>query len=543
MDPLQTAVQSTLQQWKEQGWKVRTSRVKPLRRSARRNKGLPVLTAVSSAPLEQSENRFIQLQQTPQTEDVTMDDSPTTPDRSPVAQWPQSPCPSSPPQLPPAPERVATPVARAHSITCPHLGTAKCGNIPEPGIPSSAEAIASNSKPPPPTGLAPRVANRRHILETLGNLIDQHLNSVYNQDPEFVAVTAQATAECMKIVINRWTSGVRFTADSHVQPAPAVLPVQPALADLPVQSTPADHVQPPDTCPAPSATCETCPVPPAPLNTRPSHYNRVQTKLHNVGPDNFRPLHPLPDSPNHHDPRLFVRTPPGSAAASANCWAIREQIGTHAKALVREVQSVRSGFALVPKGPAEAIQLHSMAATISKSLQCQVEPATKWFNYLIPHTPTVLLSFSGIREQVSITHLTLEAQSITGLKPTRVAWSRHGDPDLPHCDVVVSFEQAVPAFRLFSSSAKSRPLRAKPRFIQCKNCHGFHHERACRNAPRCPQCSEPGHSTGCSAPPQCSSCRGPHDSRYLNCPLRPKVVGQQIQFPTRREPRNCGNKN
>ena len=235
------------------------------------------------------------------------------------------------------------------------------------------------------------------------------------------------------------------------------------------------------------------------------------------------------------DDRIFIRAAAGSKAAATSPWAVREQLG-ELKQLILGVKKTPSGFAIIPRGPADAEKLRAEIPTIAALFESRVEPATTWFTYILAATPTKLRNFDGQEEDVTEARLAEAAEAATGMKPVHAAWSKHSDPALFERDVVLSFAQELPrSFRLLDASRPSRAIIRKPKIQQCTRCHGYHSDRSCRSVERCSRCGYAGHQAAActAATPRCRSCNAAHDSRDLSCPLRPVAREQDIIHPSR----------
>ena len=463
-----------VQQFQEEGWKAQSSRVKPLRQSTKRNKWQPLSFGASGPEIKNSKNTFSMLQDEAEPEDIEIPDPPTPLSDHAAPQRPLLPHLPSPPQHGEAPERVATRVARAHTVTCADPPAKQQTKDPRFRIMYDLEThlIRFFNGVEDTTDQA--------FDDTFDALVPDFISSFWAEWNKRRLQPTPTTDLCVQPMLPSdlcvQPALPTDLPNRRVQPAcPADLRVQPAHANLCVQRTlPSDlRVQPalptnlPNLCVQPASPADICVQPARPADLRVQPTRPTDLRVQPARPANLRVQPTLPT-----DMRLFIRTTPGTPAASATPWAIREQIGQAAKALVKAIHQVPTGFALVPKGPTEAKQLHGMSASIAIALNSRVEPATKWATYVLARTPRTLSSFTGNCESVTLSHLAQEAEFATGIKPVRVAWSQHGDPTLPDHDAIISFEQEVPPFQMFVSSARSRrlaPRKPTPRLqTTCK---------------------------------------------------------------------------
>ncbi|POS87380.1 hypothetical protein EPUL_003286 [Erysiphe pulchra] len=93
------------------------------------------------------------------------------------------------------------------------------------------------------------------------------------------------------------------------------------------------------------------------------------------------------------------------------------------------------------------------AEAIVAILGVKVEKAEEWHTHLIDHVSRKLTLLEGSNWEVTEERARKEVQSITGLTPTRINWSRKTlENPLPTGTLLVSFKQATRPFRLFGIS-------------------------------------------------------------------------------------------
>ena len=492
------------------------------------------------------------------TEEIIPSDAPTDPAMHSLAQGPVLDIPSSPPPLTPIPKRVATRVARAPSITCQppsDIGLLDSENMDQilgsgcqPTTPPAegheqptrsaagavtAAALAFQDR------LQSRTEARKKIIQALTQGIITSLKDVQYLDPRFAQAAEHAAVRffnnfCQMSITPRDVSPPRSYAEAAKRTA---MPPPSGRAGAP-RSSRAVPSHGRDAGRSRGGQAESTPRNQAEASQSnqagPSRSSQAASASASAQSDQAAPALRNPRD-KRADSRLFIRAAAGSKAAVAGKWAIREQLGD-LKDLVQAVQCVPSGFALIPKSAAAAQQLQDQAEAISTRLDCPVEAAQQWHSYILREVPTCLRSFDGSELLVCEARLAEEAAAVTGMKPLRVSWSKHSDPSLFEREVILAFGEEVKPFSLFESR-RSRPLIRKATVLQCAKCHGYHDTRSCRSAPCCSRCSQTGHeAASCSAlTPTCRSCGDAHDTRDHSCTLRPKVVGQHIIHPTRKQ--------
>ena len=246
------------------------------------------------------------------------------------------------------------------------------------------------------------------------------------------------------------------------------------------------------------------------------------------------------------DNRLFVRLPDGHDARKVQGFAIRTNLRAELGSdgpLLKEVQAIRTGFALCPSSPAALKILEDKKKTISDFFgnDCLVERGSRWVSYRLTNITRHLgpLEYGPSAVQVDSKRLAQEVIEATGIIPISVIETRYSasNPALPYSCWFVNFpegtsQMAIPRqLRLFGMVATATYLPRKTTTIQCNRCWMWHNARSCSRPPRCKLCgstkhTEEGHSSHCEAPPphvcppRCMHCHGPHPADSIDCPLR-----------------------
>lgn len=255
-----------------------------------------------------------------------------------------------------------------------------------------------------------------------------------------------------------------------------------------------------------------------------------------------QPATPRPVRP---DTRLFIRLGQNHKARKAGAFAIylalKGRLGEHSS-LLKEVQAVKSGFALCTDSLEELTALERFTGLITDSIgDCTTERQSKWTTYRLDNVPRTVSTLDGPC-QVCADGITNAIFEITSQKPIRTvetAQSIHNG--LYNTSWFISFESLthtlIPrTLRMFGVAATASVATFKPKTIQCTKCFQWHNTRSCSRAQRCRICgsnnhSEENHSTRCvsakphSCPARCVHCGGPHPADDIHCPLRPTRNG------------------
>ncbi|KAF7174532.1 hypothetical protein CNMCM6106_009043 [Aspergillus hiratsukae] len=234
-------------------------------------------------------------------------------------------------------------------------------------------------------------------------------------------------------------------------------------------------------------------------------------------------------------------------------------------AMLKEVQSIKTGFALCPSTPGDLSALEAHKETISSFFGgCQVERSSRWISYRVTNVPRTIGQL--VQNQHSLvlmnpgTLATAIAES-TGLNPVSVTETAASAADKysPSSSWFINFPEgtlvALPRqLRLFGMVTNARPLSRKTKVVQCNRCWKWHNSRACARHPCCRLCgstqhTEEGHTNRCAAqpphncPPRCLHCHGPHPADHMECLLRPSRTGTTCTKAQQAEIRKTGSLN
>jgi hypothetical protein len=347
------------------------------------------------------------------------------------------------------------------------------------------------------TGLAPHQQNALKALsDDLANLAQQHFNA--------------------------YISGVPFTLTA---PAPA-----PAPASLPPTPPPS---RPPSGL-AQSTYASVSKITPAKVASTPKTSTRPKTPAPSQRPDT----------------RLFVRLPPTHIAKNMDAYAIytrlRSHLGPDSKAL-KGVQSIKTGFALLPASPEALPALEAQKETISTFFNnCQIERSSRWISYRVTNIPRKVGQLDGSQYSlvpVNPEILLAEVAETTGFTPATVSetTASASNANTISSSWFVNFPEESKAklpvrLSLFGMITNAQPMTRKVKTMQCNRCWKWHNPRSCARNPRCRLCgstqhTEEGHTNHCTAvgphtcPPRCLHCHGPHPADYDQCLLRPSKPG------------------
>lgn len=245
------------------------------------------------------------------------------------------------------------------------------------------------------------------------------------------------------------------------------------------------------------------------------------------------------------DNRLFVRVSAGHPALHMSPYAVMLQINNHLKEkLVREVQSIKTGFTICPvsKTAQETlfVRMGEIETFLSYQGQCKVEKPTSHIAYRISGVPRSYQGFDGT--SMTSTEITSELVSdalihLTNVAPLNVLESRsqYDSKYSPSKSWVVLYPKGPTLSKVLPLFGVRVPVKILPQRLrtpQCGRCFGWHNERACARLPRCRLCAstqhlESGH-TSCDptkkhlCPPKCANCHGPHPADSLECLIRPR---------------------
>lgn len=312
--------------------------------------------------------------------------------------------------------------------------------------------------------------------------------------------------------------------------------------------------------PSPARNHAPAPLPPSPPLSRPtsglaqSSYATI-TKLdpakaptagHQTKSPKKKLISEAKQAPPDH--RLFVRLPDDHAAKKIDSYAIfsslRSQLGTSSNAL-KEVQTIKTGFALCPASPEALSTLEAQKEVISAYFgNCQIERSSQWISYRVTNLPRKIGQIiNGQYTIVPVDPAMLSAEVFeqTGHRPVSVSETAASAANTNSLSSswFVNFSKdtkiSLPArLRLFGTVSNARFLNRKVTIIQCNRCWKWHNSRSCARPPKCRLCGSPehteeGHTNNCSVPnphccpPRCFHCHGPHPADCPECPLRPKA--------------------
>ncbi|KAI9039460.1 reverse transcriptase [Aspergillus affinis] len=188
---------------------------------------------------------------------------------------------------------------------------------------------------------------------------------------------------------------------------------------------------PPAPAPAP------VPLPPSPPPSRPpsglaqSTYATVTQTTNAKGPTASQPRAKqktiIPALNQQPDSRLFVRLPPNHLAKNMDAYAIytslRSHLGANNKAL-KGVQSIKTGFALLPLSPEALAALEAQKEAISTFFTtCQIERSSRWISYRVTNIPRKVGQLNASQYSmvpVNPEILSAEVAEATGLTPASV---------------------------------------------------------------------------------------------------------------------------
>lgn len=313
--------------------------------------------------------------------------------------------------------------------------------------------------------------------------------------------------------------------DAYIKGSPP-----PRFADTPKLAANIPEIAPPPPPSQPRTFAQVATTDPAPQTTtgRSRYLEKTRTKST-----------PRPDT------RLFVRISPFHNARGVGAYAVlttlKKHLGDKAH-LLKEVQAVKSGFALCTDSSNDLDSLYEYAREIEQKIgHCTVEKQTKWITYRLDNIPRMIRTLAESRT-VDSELLTDAITEATGQVPVRIVQTTQSiQNSLPNTCWFVGFESEShtpldKTLRILGVRAIALPIIYKPKIIQCTRCFQWHNARTCSRTERCRICgsnnhTESSHTTQCmtakphSCPPRCLHCSGPHPADDRNCPLRPTHKG------------------
>lgn len=378
------------------------------------------------------------------------------------------------------------------------------------------------------TAASVRAAEGQKIYSPIAAFLDKHRSQTNLAPHQQAALEALSNdlADIAQQHLNAYISGVPLTkASSAIAPAPVSLPPSPPPSRPPsglAQSTYASAAQ---SNPGKTATLK---------------------KTGKPKPLNSTAKEELPDT------RLFVRLSPSHPAknmdAYAICSSLRSRLGENNK-LLKGVQSIKTGFALIPSFPDTIGALEAQRETITSFfVTCQIERSSRWISYRVTNIPRKVGQLTESQYAmipVNPEILSAEVTEATGLTPISVAetTSSAADPSTLSSSWFINFTENSKAklpvkLPLFGMITNAQPLSRKTKTTQCTRCWMWHNSRSCARNPRCRLCgstqhAEEGHTNSCAGPPphtcppRCLHCHGPHPADYKLCLLRPSKPGQR----------------
>ncbi|KAI9035565.1 uncharacterized protein KD926_003225 [Aspergillus affinis] len=263
------------------------------------------------------------------------------------------------------------------------------------------------------TAASTRATEGQKIFNPIAAFLDKHrsLPGLAPHQRNALDALSKDLADIAHRHFNAYISGIPLTLTA-TSPAPAFAPV-PAFA------------------PAPAS------LPPSPPPSRPpsglaqSTYATVTQSTTAKGPTTPQPrakqkttssaLNQQPDS------RLFVRLPPNHLAKNMDAYAIYTSLRSHLGAnnkVLKGVQSIKTGFALLPSSPETLAALEAQKEAISTFFTtCQIERSSRWISYRVTNIPRKVGQLNASQySMVPVNPETLSAEvaEATSLTPVAV---------------------------------------------------------------------------------------------------------------------------
>ena len=318
-------------------------------------------------------------------------------------------------------------------------------------------------------------------------------------------------------------------------------------------SRPTQALPTPQPSPPPSGVA-TPAVPESPPALSPTYAQKAATPP----PRPQKTTNPKPPAkahpPTRPDTRLFVWVDPDHISRKAGPFAVltalKNLLGQDSS-LLREVQAVKSGFALCT-GSLEALtKLEAHSEAISRSFEgATVERQPQWTSYRLLNVPRTVNTINGLGEiisnQVTGPILAESILEVTNQALTRAVETKDStQKNLYNTCWIVSFltEAHCPLprnLRILGASITAAVIKVKPKTVQCTRCYHWHNARSCTRPQSCRLCGskqhqEENHTTRCatsgqhSCPARCLHCGGPHTADDTSCPLRPTPHGPRTE--------------
>lgn len=210
---------------------------------------------------------------------------------------------------------------------------------------------------------------------------------------------------------------------------------------------------------------------------------------------------------------------------------------------IPDITAIRTGWAIRPAsaGVRDKLMAPENRLRVQQLLNAEkVELPVLWYSYALSGIPATFSSYDGNGSVNTAAIIDDEVHIQTGRRPVDCHPSRRG-PDLATgmTTWVISFEEPVPPFRLFSGQRRSVLIKKQPKIeLHNPGCQGYCNTRRCNRHARCNNCSKSldNHPEGpCTAPSRCANCRGPFPAGHNGCPARPAIKNGKIQKLTKRE--------
>lgn len=267
---------------------------------------------------------------------------------------------------------------------------------------------------------------------------------------------------------------------------------------------------------------------PAATHTAPSQRTAPGPQLSYAQVASSAPSQPSSDSPKILTPKpkqnkgngiVIVTLPPEGRQEAPHPHTVKQQLAEAGR--IESLWPTRTGYALKVSGPRE--EFLSKAQPALAKLGADGRAATPSYSYVVRRTPLFVRGLSG-KTEITEAAIAVEAANVTRKKVIRASWSLHDVGNGLERTAVVHFqEKPSKEFRLFCSSAPSRPMQKTARVNQCTRCWRFHEERNCRFGHRCMMCGSGNREHDCPGlgAAKCSNCCGPHPANHQKCPARP----------------------
>ena len=128
-------------------------------------------------------------------------------------------------------------------------------------------------------------------------------------------------------------------------------------------------------------------------------------------------------------PRLFARLPTEHKARASNPYAtlhkLRSELPDNMGGMIKEVQAVASGIAIIPQTGWGSTSLFQAKAEISKVLDgAPIEQEQKWQSYVIPNVARSYVDYTGEIRTISEQQIEDEIGTQIGFKVEKVHWAK-----------------------------------------------------------------------------------------------------------------------